>query len=260
MKESPLFSGDDNSEQAAQMQIRQRYDKGPRLTPRDRLCLLWIALQVAIRLDQLQKLLLRYTPEQDRQKVRPGADRLSLERTYATLERWRTLGLIEHDPILHKELLWIWTSRAGLREIGAPFAYGKGKPSSIHLSHIYYVNQVRLAVEEKRLQDIWKSERELRRELGRLKKGEQRPHLPDALLYAANGKVTALEIELEVKNDDELEEVLRTLAVQYRSVWYFASSSARRKIEAFLESFTPEMRKPFVLYDIRNYGEGYGIS
>lgn len=260
MNRPDLFPENDAGEQGMETKIRSRYDKGPRLTPRDRLCLLWIAMQGAIRLDQLQKLLLRYTPEQDRRKVKPGTDRLSLERTYATLERWRTLGLIEHDPILHKELLWIWISRAGLREIGVPFSYGKGKPSSIRLPHLYYTNQVRLAVEDRRPQDSWKSERELRRELGRLKKGEQRPHLPDALLYAANGKTTCLEIELEVKNEEELEETLRTLAVQYRSVWYFASSSARKKIEAFLETFPPEMRKPFILYDIKGYGEGYDIS
>lgn len=260
MNKATIFPEDDASEAGVQTTIRQHHDKGPRLTPRDRLCLLWIALQGAIRLDQLQKLLLRYTPEQDRQKVKPGADRLSLERAYATLERWRLLDLVERDPILHKGLLWIWLSRAGLREIGVPFAYGKGKPASIRLPHLYYVNQVRLAIEEKRPQDTWKSERELRRELGRLKKGEQRPHLPDALLYAANGIVTDLEIEIQVKDEEELEETLRTLAVQYRSVWYFASGPARRKIEAILETFTLEMRKPFVLYDLKTYGEDYGIS
>jgi len=215
---------------------------------------------VAIRLDQLQRLLLRYTPEQDRQKVKPGVNKISLERTYATLERWRTLGLIEHDPILHRGKLWIWLSRAGLREIGAPFAYGKGKPASVRLPHLYYANQVRLAIEEKRPQDIWKSERELRRELGRLAKGEQRPHLPDALLYAANGKVTDVEIEIQVKDEEQLEETLRTLAIQYRSIWYFVSSPAGRAIEALLETFPPEMRKPFVLYDLKTYGEDYDIS
>jgi hypothetical protein len=250
------FSPDDD----AQTKGRQRHDQGPRLTPRDRICLRWIALQVAIRLDQLQRLLLRYTPEQDRKKVKPGADRLSLERTYATLERWRVLGLVEHGPILHGEPLWIWLSRAGLREIGVPFSYGKGKPASVRLPHLYYINQVRLAVEEKRPLDTWKSERELRQELGRLAKGEQRPHLPDALLYAVNGKVTDLEIELQVKDGDALEETLRTLAVQYRSVWYFASGPARRKIETILDTFAAQMRKPFVLYDLRTYGEEYGIS
>jgi hypothetical protein len=33
------------------------------LTPRDLICLTWIAMQYAIRLDQLQRLLFRYTPE-----------------------------------------------------------------------------------------------------------------------------------------------------------------------------------------------------
>jgi hypothetical protein len=65
---------------------RQRSDAGPRLTERDLACLKWIAQQYAIRLDQLQRLLLRYTPEADRGKIRDGADRLSKERTYRTLE------------------------------------------------------------------------------------------------------------------------------------------------------------------------------
>jgi hypothetical protein len=32
------------------------------LTPRDIICLTWIAMQYAIRLDQLQRLLFRHTP------------------------------------------------------------------------------------------------------------------------------------------------------------------------------------------------------
>ena len=39
------------------------------LTPRDIICLTWIAMQYSIRLDQLQRLLFRYTPEQDRYKL-----------------------------------------------------------------------------------------------------------------------------------------------------------------------------------------------
>jgi len=239
---------------------RQRHDRGPRLTARDVICLLWIAHQVAIRLDQLQRLLLHHTPERDRAKVKPGADRLSLERTYDTLERWRALGLIEHSTILHGDRLWAWLSRAGLREIGAPFAYGKGQPASVRVPHLYYVNQVRLAVEEKRPLDTWESEREIRRELGRPVKGEQQPHIPDALLYAASGKITAIEVERRLKDDDVLEETLRALAVSYRSVWYFASRPTKKKIDAMLETFTPEMRKPFVLYDLGEYGHEYGVS
>jgi hypothetical protein len=195
---------------------RVRHDRGPRLTPRDLACLLWIARQYAIRLDQLQRLLLRYTPEQDRHKLRPDTDRLSLERTYDTLERWRTLGLIEQDNILHADKLWIWLSRMGLREI--------------------------------------------RHEQGRSDKGEQQPHMPDALLYAMSGKITAIEVERRLKDEGTLEETLRTLAMGYRSVWYFASRPAKKKIYTMLETFTPEMRKPFVLYDLGEYGHEYGVS
>jgi len=240
--------------------IRQRHDRGPRLTARDMICLLWIAHQFAIRLDQLQRLLLRHTPERDRVKVKPGAERLSLERSYDTLERWRTLGLIESGTILHRDKLWIWLSRAGLREIGVPFSFGKGQPASVRVPHLYYVNQVRLAVEEKRLQDTWKSERQIRHELGRPVKGAQQPHVPDAILYATSGKITAIEVERRLKDEGALDETLRTLALEYRSVWYFASRPAKKKIEILLETFTPEMRKPFVLYDLGEYGHEYGVS
>lgn len=238
----------------------QRHDRGPRLTARDVICLLWIAHQFAIRLDQLQRLLLRHTPEQDRTKVKSGADRLSLERTYDTLERWRTLGLIEQGTILHGDKVWTWLSRAGLRDIGVPFTYGKGQPASVRVPHLYFVNQIRLAVEEKRPQDTWKSEREIRRELGRPVKGEERSHIPDAILCAISGKVTAIEVERRLKDEGDLEETLRALAVGYRSVWYFATKPTKKKIDAMLETFAPEMRKPFVLYDLGEYGHEYGVS
>jgi hypothetical protein len=239
---------------------RVRHDRGPRLTPRDIACLMWVALQYAIRLDQLQRLLLRYTPQQDRHKLRPDTDRLSLERTYDTLERWRMLDLIEQDNILHGDKLWTWLSRVGLREIGAAFNYGNGKPASVRVPHLYYVNQVRLSIEEKRPSDIWKSERELKRELGAPIKGEHRAHLPDAMLYAANGKVTCIEVERHTKDEEELEETLRELAVTYKSVWYFASKGTRKKIETMLDTFSLEMKRPFVIYDLGAYGNEYGIS
>ncbi len=49
----------------------------PQLTSRGIICLTWIAMQSAIRLDQLQRLLYRYTPEADRYKLEAGTDRLS---------------------------------------------------------------------------------------------------------------------------------------------------------------------------------------
>jgi len=120
---------------------------------------------------------------------------------------------------------------------------------------------VRLAIEAKRPNDHWMSERQIRSEAPRFEKGEKRPHTPDAILTnAANGKVTAIEVERSTKNDDELEDDLRELAVSYKSIWYFASSATRRKIEQMLEGFTLEMKKPFVLYNLKEYGNDYKIS
>jgi hypothetical protein len=170
------------------------------------------------------------------------------------------MGLIEKKIILHGDKLWIWLTRQGLREMGLSFNYS-GAPAPGTLPHLFFINQVRLAIEAKRPDDHWQSERQIRAESPRFEKGEKRPHTPDAILTnVTNGKVTAIEVECSVKNDDELEDDLRELAVSYKSIWYVASSPTKRKIEGMLEVFTPEMQKPFVLYNLKEYGNGYKIS
>ncbi len=230
------------------------------LTPRDIICLTWIAMQYAIRLDQLQRLLFRYTPEQDRHKLKPGADRLSLDRTYELVSKWLSLGYIEKGGVLHGDKRWIWASREGMRLCQLPFT-SSGKPAPGRVSHLFFINQVRLAVEQKRPGDMWTSERQIRRDAGAAAKGESLPHLPDAVLTnMTNGKVTALEIEKTSKTESELLDDLRELAVSYKSVWYFATSTTLRQLESRLADFTEEMRKPFRLYPLMEYGNDYGIS
>jgi hypothetical protein len=230
------------------------------LTPRDIICLTWIAMQYAIRLDQLQRLLFRFTPEADRYKLKPGVDYLSLDRTYEIIQKWLSLGYIEKGGILHHDKLWIWVSREGMRLCKLPFTYS-GKPAPGRVPHLFFINQIRLAVEEKRPGDVWTSERQIRREAGAATKGESLPHLPDAILTnMSNGKVSALEIEKTSKTESELLDDLRELAVSYKSVWYFATSATLRQLESKLADFTEEMRKPFRLYPLVEYGNDYGIS
>jgi hypothetical protein len=232
-----------------------------RLTPRDLICLTWIAMQYAIRLDQLQRLLFRHTPEADRSKLKPGADRLSLDRTYELIARWLSWGYIEKGGILHGDKLWIWVSREGMRACQLPFT-SSGKPAPSRVPHLFYINQIRLYIEAKRPDDLWISERQIRRDADAPTKGEDLPHLPDATLTnMSTGRISALEIERSSKTEDELINDLRELAVSYKSVWYFASSATRRQVEARLEEFTPEMRKPFRMYSLVEYGgTAYGIS
>ena len=218
-------------------------------------------MQYAIRLDQLQRLLFRHTPEADRHKLKPGADRLSLDRTYEMIAKWREQGYIEKGGVLHHDKLWIWVSREGMRACQLPFTTS-GKPAPSRVPHLFFINQVRLSIEAKRPGDLWISERQIRRDAGAPTKGEDLPHLPDATLTnMSTGRITALEIEKTSKTESDLLKALRELAVSYKSVWYFASSATRRQVEARLEEFTPEMRKPFRLYDLVEYGgQAYGIS
>ena len=240
--------------------VRHRHDRGPRLTPRDRICLPWIAEQYAIRLDQLQRLLFRHTPEQDRHKLKPGTDRLSLERTYDTLDRWRQRGLIEHDAILNREKLWIWLSRRGLREIGSPFSYGNGQPASLRIPHLYYINQVRLTVETRRPEDSWVSERAIRHKQGRRTKGASIPHTPDGLSITKAGKQTAIEVEWSSKDEEPLDKTLYELATTYKSVWYFATGARTTLLQTHIDALPPDLQKPFVLYELGDYGHEYGVS
>lgn len=225
---------------------RQRSDQGPRLTERDMACLQWIAQQYAIRLDQLQRLLLRYTPEADRGKVRDGADRLSKERTYRTLARWEALGLIEFANILDGEPRWVWLTAKCLREIGSPLRYNR--PSAVRLRHLYWTNQVRLWVESRRPADRWKSEREIKAEHLPRELGEHQEHLPDAILYAANGRISAIEVELEPKAAQQLQAIVAELESQYSSILYFISMAAQRQLVNLLATFEPDRRKHFLLY------------
>jgi len=231
---------------------RQRSDQGPRLTERDMACLKWIAQQYAIRLDQLQRLLLRYTPEADRGKVRDGADRLSKERTYRTLARWEALGLIEFANILDGEPRWVWLTAKCLREIGSTLRYNR--PSAVRLRHLYYTNQVRLWIESRRPTDRWQSEREIKAGHQAREAGEHQEHLPDAILYAANGRVSAIEVELEPKTARTLEAIVAELESQYTSILYFVSQAAQRQLVTLLATFEPDRHKHFLLYTLGAHG------
>ncbi|TMC15350.1 MAG: hypothetical protein E6J34_22390 [Chloroflexi bacterium] len=75
------------------------------LTPRDKICLEWIGMQYAIRLDQLRRLLFRHTPEPDCYKCKSGTDCVSLDRAYELIKKWFEMGLIEKKIILHGDKL-----------------------------------------------------------------------------------------------------------------------------------------------------------
>jgi hypothetical protein len=145
-----------------------------------------------------------------------------------------------------------------LRSLELSLRYNK--PSAVRLPHLYFVNQVRLWVEGRRPHDHWKSEREIKAEQPALEKGERRDHLPDALLFAANGKTSAIEVELEPKTRETLEKILSELESTYTSILYFVSLPAQRQLEHLLGGFAPSNRKHFLLYSLGEQGNADEIS
>ena len=94
------------------MSLTEETPPSHQLTSCGRVCLTWIALQYAVRLDQLRRLLYRYTPEADRYKLKSEVDFLSLDRVYKWINKMLDFGLIEKKTILHGDQTWIWLSRA----------------------------------------------------------------------------------------------------------------------------------------------------
>ncbi len=221
---------------------------GPQLTPRFEHTLRFIAQQGAIRFDQLQKVLGRLSPDPQDMKE-PGV--LSEERTRKILRRWFDEELYVYKMFYARQKGWIWLTRKGYKYANVDLRYYEPAPSS--LAHLYAVNDVRLLIETRRLQDVWKSERELRAEQDSTEKGSKIKHLPDAELISANGTtINAIEVELTVKAEKRLQDILYDLAANkhYTTIWYFAPPQVYAALQRALGKLPPTHRKRFVLYDL----------
>lgn len=237
-----------------------RYDRGPRLTPRDTTVLLWIGLMYAVRFDQLRWLLFRHSPQADKISAENlSAKMISKERAYKLLNKWIMLGLVEVGNPLEGEKRWIWLTAYGLKVVELDMRYRKLKLDKV--IHRYYCNQVRLWVEMKRPADAWESERQLAKTLRRqVSKGEQQGHLMDAVLHAVNGKTTMIEVELRRKNPEALEDILRELAMNSNSIWYFLSQEARPNFETQLAKLDSQVQRNFVVYDLSRVTSELGFG
>ncbi|HEU5380728.1 MAG TPA: hypothetical protein VFV38_35340 [Ktedonobacteraceae bacterium] len=137
---------------------KRRRDCGPRLTPRDLAILRWMGEQYALRFDQIQRLLARFSPEATRT---PG--RVSESTARHTIDRWELAGLVVYRKILADEPGYCWLTPAGLRTIGLPFRALTPQPYSF--PHIFQCAQARMRLTEQYPGWSWRSERWLRTEL-----------------------------------------------------------------------------------------------
>lgn len=225
------------------MKKKSRRDKGqPRWTTRDLWLLHWIAAQYCVRIDQLQELL----------SLRPMGktqeDGWLAEGTVRHwIERWRRAGILEHGVILAGRPGFVWVTRKGLRTLELP--YRNWIPNPGKLRHLYYINQVRMQCEALKDTPTWVSERQLDRERGLRKRGEQVGHLPDGELHWTDGVICAVEVELSRKVDKRLTDILEQVGQGYHLVQYYVFPRMRPLLEqaiAKLPAWTaPRIRERF---------------
>lgn len=188
---------------------KQRSDKGSiKLTARDLEVLRFIGEQYAVRQDQLARLL-----------KRPHTGQLSDSATRAVAARWEKAGLASSRKLMADSPRFFWLTLKGLKEVGLSFK--TWAPTVASLDHIFWTNQVRLYVEERHPDLAWRAERYMRAGKPIQTISDSAAHLADGELRSEDA-VVGVEVELTSKSAPRRESIMRLLADQYATVWYFA--------------------------------------
>jgi hypothetical protein len=220
-----------------------RRDKGrPLWTPRDVLVLAWIAAQYAVRRDQLAVLLGRWAAAQTKA---PG--RLAATTVKDWIQRWRQAGLIESARVYVGEPGWVWVTREGLERLD--LAYRTWEPKEQGLRHLYAINQVRLWVEQRQPEALWRSERQLRSEQPFVGDQEYQEHRPDAEVLLGTQTV-AIEVERSAKTPQRLPTIFYELARTYDAIWYFCPTPMLEPMRRALAQLDLPTRQKFSLVEL----------
>ncbi len=182
-----------------------RKDKGqPQWTDRDRWLWAYIGYMRAMRFDQIRRLAARYSPEE----IEGGV--LSVSRTSEIIKRWTDEKIAVFRPIFHAQSGWCYLTRRGLREVG--FTFRAEAPSVRSLEHLYWINEVRMYLEEEHPTMRWISERDLQAQQELRQKGQKLKHIQDGILLLedADGAWKEIDIEVQVSKPSpgEVEEVM----------------------------------------------------
>jgi hypothetical protein len=221
---------------------KTRSDKGRTLiTERDRAVLRWVGEMYGVSMDHLQILLGR---DAQRETEFPGL--VGHGTAKRVVERWKRAGLVHSQKYFYKKPSWVWLTRQGLQQFISPSRYWQ--PKMTMLDHFYWVNHVRLYIENRRGNEaIWRSERQLK--LARTP-GEKK-HLVDAEIEI-QGSVIGLEVELTPKKIGTTREIMEGLAKEYSTIWYFTNQQTRALITRCVADFSESVSRKFRVYDLED--------
>lgn len=215
----------------------ERSDKGSiKITERDLAILRFVGEQYAVRMDQLARLL-----------KRPAEGSLSDSATRAVVARWEKAGLTSSRKVIADEPRFVWLTRSGLHEVG--LAFKPWAPTVVSLAHLYWTNQVRLYVEHRHPELVWKPERQMRMGKAVQTISEPSSHIADAELHTPR-TVVGVEVELTSKSAPRREAIMRILTDSYPTVWYFAPPNVLGCLERTRESLDTSRRERVRIYPL----------
>ncbi len=228
---------------------KARQDKGRmRWTERDQGALPWIGEQYAIRMDQLQGLLGRWTTEPTQV---PG--KLGIETVRKLVQRWKQAGLVGSAVLVRNQPGWVWLTRRGLEQVELEYHFWEPKTSG--LPHLYAINCARMWVEQREPEARWRSERQLHHEREFTRKQVREVHRPDAEVEL-RGQRVAIEVELSDKVSGRLTAILYELARTYAGIWYFCAPATQALMQRAIAELNPSaVRQKFSIVPLRLEGQ-----
>ena len=154
-----------------------------------------------------------YSFRGDIKNPQKAGDILSASRASEIISRWTDppAKFAIYKQIFHAEPGWIYLTRRGLRE--AELDFRAEAPSSRTLEHLYWINEVRLVLEDEYETDEmeWTSERTIQAEQDLRQCGQKLKHIPDGILtLKTTEKTETIDIEVQVSKPSpgEVEEVM----------------------------------------------------
>lgn len=172
--------------------------------------MLWVAEQSAVRRDQMARYLGRRSQRATKKPGEIGPTTLQ-----DIIDRWCTLGLVQTYSRSKNEHDWLYVTAKGLRALNLPYNPWAPKPGS-QFDHMFWVNEIRLLLEDRYAEGRWVSERHIRHY-------RALTHYPDGEFYPAQATTAiAIEVERSLKDSERLERILPWLVARYATTWYFA--------------------------------------
>ena len=171
----------------------------PQWTPRDDYLIWFIGQMRTLRYDQVQRLLARLSEYQ----IDNG--KLCVSQTSRIIERWVKKKYAVYRRVYVGQPGWIHLTARGLHHAGLDFR--AEEPSNRILEHIFWINEVRLKIEEEYPAIQWISEREIAAQQEQRKKGQRLRRTPDAILVTESEEVD-IEVQISRPSPQEVRQVM----------------------------------------------------